>query len=294
MGLYENIEKGKVKRYLNARNKIIYPGGIYHVTHRAPGKELIFVERSDYLRMLALLKEVVKKFSWSVFSFVFIPNHFHLLVKITDADLSAGIKKLCERYAKYFNTKYQRKGPVFSRPYRAALCLDDIYLLSISLYIHLNPFKARLCESIQGYRWSSLNLYLKTKKDSFVDPEFILKTLDKDAGRGRKKYGELLLNSAQIKYKNIIEFPSYINYFEEELRKFLKGTDILKNDPEEQIKTIKESIRSRAPQEKLAKKYLIEQLVARGYKIGEIAQKLDISRMTVYNILNFTKPATLV
>ena len=203
MGLYERIEKGKVKRYLNARNKIIYPGGIYHVTQRAPGKELIFVEKSDYLRILFLLKEVAKKFSWHVFSFVFMPNHLHLLVKITDADLSAGIKKLCERYAKFFNAKYQRKGPVFSRPYRAALCMDDIYLLSISLYIHLNPFKAGLSKGIEDYRWNSLSLYLKGTKDSFVDPEFVLSTLDKDMGRAKQKYGELLLESARIKFKNI-------------------------------------------------------------------------------------------
>lgn len=289
MGLYENIEKGKVKRYLNARNKIIYPGGVYHVTQRAPGRELLFVEDSDYLRMLALLKETVKKFSWKVFSFVFIPNHLHILVKIKGADLSAGIKKLCERYAKYFNAKYQRKGPVFSRPYRAALCMDDVYLLCISLYIHLNPFNARLCKSIQGYRWSSLRPYLKDKMDSFVDSKFILKTLDKDIGRGRKKYSELLVKSAQIKYKNIIEFPDYINYFEDELRKFLKGEDILKNDPEEQIRTIKKTMWSRVPQERLAKKYLIEQLIARGYMVKEIAEKLSISRGTVYNLQNCTK-----
>jgi len=40
------------------------------------------------------------------------------------------------------------------------------------------------------------------------------------------------------------------------------------------------------PETRLAKKYLIEQLISRGYKKEEIAQRLGVSRKTVYNILN--------
>ena len=37
---------------------------------------------------------------------------------------------------------YERKGHLFGGPYRQAVCLDDSYLLAVSLYIHLNPVKA--------------------------------------------------------------------------------------------------------------------------------------------------------
>jgi putative transposase len=40
------------------------------------------------------------------------------------------------------------------------------------------------------------------------------------------------------------------------------------------------------PESRKAKKYLIEQLIARGYKQIEIAEKLGVSRKTIYNILN--------
>jgi len=39
------------------------------------------------------------------------------------------------------------------------------------------------------------------------------------------------------------------------------------------------------PESRKAKKYLIEQLVARGYKRDEIAERLGVSRKTIYNIL---------
>jgi len=37
--------------------------------------------------------------------------------------------------------------------------------------------------------------------------------------------------------------------------------------------------------EKTAKKFIVEQLIARGYKRSEIAEKLEISPKTVFNIL---------
>ena len=42
----------------------------------------------------------------------------------------------------------------------------------------------------------------------------------------------------------------------------------------------------RNPQSKEAKKYVVDQLLARGFKKTEIAERLQISRKTVYNILN--------
>lgn len=288
MDIYNLIEKGKIKRYLSARGKIIYPGGVYHVTHRAPGRELIFVETGDYLYLLSLLKEISKEFLWDVFAFVFMSNHFHILLRITDANLSNGIKKMCERYAVFFNKKYQRKGSVFSRPYRAALCMDDVYLLAISLYIHLNPVKAGLCKNITGYRWSSLNLYIKDRKKSFINPNLVLNILNANTDAAKKQYQKLLFESKGIKYKNAIEKPSYMNYFREKVRIALKNTNFVKDELEEQIEAFKTKGvgKSKKPGSVLAKKYLIEQLLARGYKINEIAEKLNINRITIYNIRN--------
>jgi putative transposase len=42
------------------------------------------------------------------------------------------------------------------------------------------------------------------------------------------------------------------------------------------------------PKSRKAKKYVIEQLLARGFKKIEIADRLEISRKTVYNILKLS------
>jgi putative transposase len=41
----------------------------------------------------------------------------------------------------------------------------------------------------------------------------------------------------------------------------------------------------RTPETRKAKKFLIEQLIARGFNRKEIAERLGVSRKTVYNIL---------
>lgn len=288
MNIEELIAQGKIKRYLTARHRIVYPGGIYHVTHRAPGREVLFVENKDYLHMLSLLKEISGEFKWRLFSFVLMPNHLHLLLRISEVNLSEGIKKLCERYAKYFNKKYERKGPVFSRPYRAALCLDDNYLLSISIYIHLNPFKVKLCKKIDDYRWSSLRLYIGEGKSSFIDQTFVLRILSSDKiAKAKQMYRELISKAVDIDIKNIIEYPSYIDKFKEIVRNILKRLNINRRTEtiEDEIDNFSHKIRLRKREEMLARKYLIEQLRARGFKIKEIAEKLNVGRKTIYDTL---------
>ena len=161
-------------RVLMSTMKIIVEDGIYHVTQRAPGNELIFIEDNDYLRFVSLLKETVQKFQLELFCFALLPNHLHLLLKIKEKNLSEAMRYLFKRYAQWFNVKYERKGHVFCGAYRAALCCDDGHLLAASVYIHLNPLKARLTKDIFKYKWTSLNCYIqRLKNPSFVKPELI-------------------------------------------------------------------------------------------------------------------------
>jgi putative transposase len=44
--------------------------------------------------------------------------------------------------------------------------------------------------------------------------------------------------------------------------------------------------RSKSPESKKAKKYIVDQLLARGFKKSEIAKRLGISRPSLYNIIN--------
>ena len=55
----ELIQQGKIKRIFRAKRKLTVPDIVSHITQRAAGKEPLFIEDSDYLYMLANMKDII-------------------------------------------------------------------------------------------------------------------------------------------------------------------------------------------------------------------------------------------
>lgn len=275
------------------RERIVYPLAIYHITNRAPGKESLFLEESDYLHMLLIIKEISNKFSWKIFCFCIMPNHLHLLIQIKEENLSQGAKNLFERYADYFNRKYQRKGPVFCRPFRARICVDDSYLLVASMYIHINPFKAGLVNRPENYRWSSLGLYIeKDVPHTFVDYKFILSILDENIAIAKDLYSRMIQNSIKVEYKNIFQDRHAVDKFKLDIIRSYCFSHLLKKVRKrnsfllwEELEKFFNAMEKKNLKDFKAKRYLVEQLLANGYKISEISTFLGVSRQILYRWL---------
>ena len=280
------------------------PNLVLHVTQRAAGREPLFIEDDDYLAMLVLLKEVSSRYSLLVFAFCLMPNHLHLLFSPTKKNLYDAMKFLFSRYAMRFNKKYERKGHLFGGPYRQAVCLDDTYLLAASLYIHLNPQKAGLTKDPFRYRWSSCRLYHEADSpQSFVDPDFILEMLATGEQTGaRNMYRDLLRQGRKIDIEYILEQEDSMDRFRSKLNAFipkflsspdgavqtaqLLGSDVTSmDDIQKLIEEARGTKWQRSQASRRAKKYVIEQLLARGYKRSQISERLGMSRKTIYNIL---------
>lgn len=297
------LESGKIKRYFRATKKLNTPGIISHITQRAAGKGKLFIEDKDYLIILRFFKEIARKYDLNVFCFCLMPNHVHLLISPQNENLYDAMRDLFSRYAMYFNRKYERKGHLFGGPYRQAVCFDDRYLLAASLYIHLNPVRASIVVDPTEYRWSSIDLYTAPDPPkSFVDPAFILDMLtgekdDPNAGYRRLLKQGLKIDTGHIlEHENAIErlgsklatmFPVLFNQFEKTNKVFKStGKEMLSFKMlEDQIAEMRNGPASQSPEQRKAKKYLIEQLLSRGFTRREIAHKIGISRKTVYNIL---------
>jgi len=285
------IEQGKLKRYFRARDKHCFEGAVSHITQHASGKEPLFLEDADYLYMLHLMKEVLCEFKCRALSFVLMPNHIHLLLKFIESNMPDAMKAFLQRYAVYFNKKYQRRGHVFCGAYRSALCFDDSYLLAASLYIHLNPVRSKLVEKPIDYRWSSCALFLnEVKKETFVDYKFILETLDNDISVARIGYKNLLNQSDVSQINDAFEKREALTIMARMLRERdkewaeehgLSGD----KDLREKIEELKNKGSLKGPKEKDARKFLIEQLKSRGFAITEISEKLSLSRQSVYSYL---------
>ena len=285
-------------RVFMSNRKIILEDGIYHITQRAPGRELVFLENADYLTFISILKQVSKRFNLSIFCFSLLSNHLHILTQIKRRNLPQAMQELFKRYAQIFNIKYQRKGHVFCGRYRAALCNDDRYFLIISLYIHLNAYRAGMIDSPFKYKWHSLDVYIKKIRSSFVNPKLILDGIfANDTVKAKEIYKNLIKGVSGIKTDDFMEekntFKKLYDDFVKWIRINSKKDTIYKDSPiiksfldiESEIKKFKNKKTVSSPQDKKAIIYLIQQLISRGYNKEEIAEKLHLNRATIYRLL---------
>ncbi|MFP4397745.1 MAG: transposase [Desulfonatronovibrio sp.] len=297
---------GNEQRIFRARYKITEPGVISHVTQRAAGKEPLFIDDKDYLTMLMLLKESVEKFDLRYYALCLMPNHTHFLLEPREKNLPEAMRSIFSRYAAKFNTRYQRKGHLFGGPYRQSVCLDNTYLLTTSIYIHLNPVRAGMVDMADAYRWSSASLYCQESSiESFVDPRPVLQLVHDQESAARSHYGQMLKQVQGYEPENALEHQGAIEKFCIRLAEvFPKLFTRLGNKPDKSQKypghnssmldltRLEQAIehtdftRSWSLENRKAKKFIVEQLLARGFKKTEIAKRLGISRRSVYNILN--------
>ena len=272
------------------KRKVLVRGILYHIIQRAPGKELLFLEDSDYLRFLSFLKTASQKFSFNIYAFCLMPNHLHMLGSASKDNFSEAMQYLFKRYALYFNSKYQRKGHVFHGVFRVVPCLDDKYLLTVSLYIHLNAYKANLCQEPEEWRWSSLKLYYQPQKESFVDPQKVLSLFQNNGSDASREYKNIISSLMSKSFINVIEdknaikkffancYIPFMSIFKEDLfKKEFEIDQMLQKDFSTRIETNK------------ARMYAITQLLSRGYDRDFICNYLGLSRTSFYEF-NQAKP----
>ena len=84
------------------------------------------------------------------------------------------MRRLMTGYAVTFNKRHKRSGHLFQNRYKSVVCEEDAYLLELIRYIHLNPLRASLVESLQEldkYPWASHATILGRRKNPLIpDP----------------------------------------------------------------------------------------------------------------------------
>ena len=70
------------------------------------------------------------------------PNHFHFILKeVENQGISLFFQKILSRYVRYFNQKYNRRGPLFESRFKHKLINTDQYFKHLVEYIWNNPIK---------------------------------------------------------------------------------------------------------------------------------------------------------
>ncbi len=184
--------------------RIEFEGALYHVITRGNQKQQIFRGREDYERYLKILGDYKMWYDFALYAYVLMGSHVHLLVETKKTALSRVLQGINQSYTMYFNRRYVTVGHLFQGRYKAILCDQDSYLLSLVKYIHMNPIRAGVAKTPEAYPWSSHESYLwSTKAREMVDTELVLKLFSEDLKKARRSYREYMGQRESLKREEV-------------------------------------------------------------------------------------------
>ncbi len=150
------------------------PDQIYHICNRGVNKEDIFFSDRNYQFFIRQMYKYLSPRS-EIISYCLMPNHFHLLLKVTFTDFTKlSLQLFLMSYSKAINSERNRVGSLFQGRFKSSLIVDDAYLLDCFKYIHLNPVKALLVKSPELWPYSSYLEYLNPKPITRIDTSMIM------------------------------------------------------------------------------------------------------------------------
>jgi putative transposase len=122
------------------------------------------------------------------------PNHIHLLIRITNGnELPRLLQSINQGYARYYKNSYGLVGNLFQGRYKGMLIERDEYLLECARYIERNPLRAGMVNDPSSYHWSSCKYYTKGKIDDIITSNFLYETLSSDRDERARLYEQYLL-----------------------------------------------------------------------------------------------------
>lgn len=115
-------------------------GSRNHVVSRGNGGEVLFRDDTDRRRFLRRVSELPERFSLGMHAFVLMNNHYHLLVRCLEANLSEVIRCLQVSYAGRFNWAHRRRGHVFQGRFKSVLLLEEGALDEVGRSLNLSHY----------------------------------------------------------------------------------------------------------------------------------------------------------
>lgn len=156
------------------RARALSSTGIYHIMLRGINQQRIFEDSEDNEKFLEVLKDCKEISNYKIYAFCLMGNHLHLLMKVENETLEQIFKRIGGRYVYWYNAKYCRVGHLFQDRYKSEPVEDDCYFLAVLRYIHQNPVKAGLVNTIKEYTYSSYHFYMEPKGNQLVDIDLIM------------------------------------------------------------------------------------------------------------------------
>ncbi|WP_246125718.1 transposase [Geobacter argillaceus] len=151
----------------------------------------IFLDDDDKALFIERLSKLLIATGTDCLAWALMSNHFHLLLRPRATKLSVLMRRLLTGYAVVFNLRHHRSGHLFQNRYKSIVCEEDAYLLELVRYIHLNPLRVGLVDSLDdldSYKWSGHAVIMGKGAFAGQNEDELLLMFGNRKGSARKKY----------------------------------------------------------------------------------------------------------
>ena len=186
---------------MSRKPRVQYEDAFYHVIVRGNQQQKVFMEDEDFRQYIDRLKSYQKRYDFTLYAYVLMSNHVHLLLEQKQTPLSRIMQGVQQSYTMYYNAKYGKTGHLFQGRYKAIICDQDSYMLELIRYIHLNPVRAEIVKHPSDYEWSSHPAYLAGKPSDWIQVERPLSFINQDKEKAIAHYKAFIADGLKIGHR---------------------------------------------------------------------------------------------
>ena len=167
------------------------PTTLHHVIIRGINRRRIVdsdTDREDFVSSMGALAEATET---KIYAWALMTSHAHILLRSATLGLSGYMRRLLTGYAIRYNRRHKRIGHLFQNRYKSIVCEEDAYFKQLVRYIHLNPLRAKLVNSLSKldrYPWCGHSAILGKVKRGWQDSAYVLEWFGANKRAARQKY----------------------------------------------------------------------------------------------------------
>lgn len=235
---------------------------------RGNEKQNIFLNRSDRLIFLQILEKVTREHDWECYAYCLMNNHYHLALSTPLPNLAPGMRYMNGVYCQSFNVRHERVGHLLQGRYSSRVVERDSYLLALARYLVQNPVRAKLCDRVENWEWSSFRATAGLSDcPEFLRTDLILELFASDPGAARSAYHEFVSTPAETEPWMKFE-PVRTSWPDSSGREDLAS--ILANNTPKEMRDLQ----------------IFDAYVNHGYNMREIAEFLECHASTISKIIS--------
>jgi len=164
---------------------------LHHVILRGIEKRRIVDDDEDREDFTARMGANALDTGTSVYAWALMTNHAHILLRSGTAGLPTFMRRFLSGYAVFYNRRHRRQGQLFQNRYKSIVCEEDPYFKELVRYIHLNPLRAGLVETLaklDRYKWCGHGVVMNRCKNDWQDRRYVLKWFGRKDEEAQKAY----------------------------------------------------------------------------------------------------------